>query len=974
MSDDRQAWASAVDPCHSEQEHQALARRDEIKRAGALLRGAKPAPPTGSPSSWRSKNRKQTKQEAKNGNQQSQEEASWVELQEFGDTVFATEEAVHEVLHKLKTRQGFVPYNDVKKLLEYGGPKMQGAKALVQLTVPQGGRMVIVGDTHGQIEDVLWIFFKNGLPSSSNVYLFNGDVVDRGKNSIEIFVLLFMLKLLDPKCVYLNRGNHEDTTMNEHFGFRKECLRKYGVSRGNELYHAFNRMFLGLPLYTVVEAGKDGPRAFVVHAGLPRIPMRLHQLERINHRLEVPPDPSPGMEEILFDCLWSDPRPTPGIGSSTRGAAVVTFGPDVTARFLKDNHLSLLIRSHEVPSDDHGFKWLHNNQCLTVFSASKYGGHGRNFGGVVVVRPSGTPGERFTLKEHWAGTLDALVKLEAETEGAAEQIKNAAAEVCEQRQRKADNIAMLESAEAEVVYHSMRQVVAKRHDLYQYWSAINKSGDMHVDAAVWREGCTTILGESLPLFMLQKTFGVVHPKSGLVCFSRFLERFKVSFHGRPLPTVGWARALAWRVVESLVKANLALPELLKVIDRSGDGCVTFDQFKSLLKECVAWLPSDIAEQFYCMFAGVPTGTKVAGIHLTVHEFLDRLAGFYALTRRIATDQTTQWVPQALPAIRNVILADAAPLARKGASAAERLAVWFTHSDMRNAGLLSCDDFATALSRLSGALAQAKVPSTVGALKAIGTYCDATETGTISFLELLTALTVDQTGKGIDHESALDKGVGFIYLKRESIRSALRAGCDDEGSGVISKSAIVAALGIVSQEKPPPPPQLLRTPSKILPADFQGLARRLFNLIDANKDGTIDQDEFEAVGIEVNDVPLTLQSVCDTDWSGGATFTDFIRFMEVVHEMTGGNALTASVIDQILRLELQQGTRKADLRDEHRGSLFDGVAGMRPDELEAVATMLVGQGDAIEYEAFLDCFAVVDVMDAKLWSPDSEGGW
>ena len=44
---------------------------------------------------------------------------------------------------------------------------------LTHATVPHSGKFVVVGDTHGQLEDVFWIFFKHGFPSSSNIYLFN---------------------------------------------------------------------------------------------------------------------------------------------------------------------------------------------------------------------------------------------------------------------------------------------------------------------------------------------------------------------------------------------------------------------------------------------------------------------------------------------------------------------------------------------------------------------------------------------------------------------------------------------------------------------------------------------------------------------------------------------------------------------------------------------------------------------------------
>ena len=43
----------------------------------------------------------------------------------------------------------------------------------MDLSVADDSQLVIVGDTHGQLEDVLWIFFKYGWPSEQNRYLFN---------------------------------------------------------------------------------------------------------------------------------------------------------------------------------------------------------------------------------------------------------------------------------------------------------------------------------------------------------------------------------------------------------------------------------------------------------------------------------------------------------------------------------------------------------------------------------------------------------------------------------------------------------------------------------------------------------------------------------------------------------------------------------------------------------------------------------
>ena len=71
------------------------------------------------------------------------------------------------------------------------------------------------GDTHGQLQDVLWIFDEHGEPSATNAYLFNGDIADRGKHALEIFLLLFAYQLAEPRSVYINRGNHEQRDLNE---------------------------------------------------------------------------------------------------------------------------------------------------------------------------------------------------------------------------------------------------------------------------------------------------------------------------------------------------------------------------------------------------------------------------------------------------------------------------------------------------------------------------------------------------------------------------------------------------------------------------------------------------------------------------------------------------------------------------------------------------------------------------------------
>ncbi|BFI24353.1 serine/threonine-protein phosphatase 5 [Marchantia polymorpha subsp. ruderalis] len=226
---------------------------------------------------------------------------------------------------------------------------------LVDITIPPNGHFTVCGDIHGQFYDLLNIFQLNGLPSEENPYLFNGDFVDRGSFSVECIFTLFAFKCLYPTGLYLSRGNHESKSMNKIYGFDGEVKTKFN----DTMSEMFTEVFCCLPLANVING-----KIFVVHGGLfSSDGVKLSDIRAIN-RFREPPD-----EGLMSEILWSDPHDGIGRIPSKRGVGVA-FGSDVTKRFLQDNNLDLVVRSHEVK--DEGYEETHDGKLITVFSAPNY--------------------------------------------------------------------------------------------------------------------------------------------------------------------------------------------------------------------------------------------------------------------------------------------------------------------------------------------------------------------------------------------------------------------------------------------------------------------------------------------------------------------------------------------------------------------------------------------------------------------------
>ncbi|KAL1544211.1 nucleotide diphosphatase/phosphodiesterase npp2 [Salvia divinorum] len=217
-------------------------------------------------------------------------------------------------------RQVQLSENEIRALCTTSREIFLSQPNLLELEAP----IKICGDIHGQYGDLLRLFEYGGFPPEAN-YLFLGDYVDRGKQSLETICLLLAYKIKYPENFFLLRGNHECASINRIYGFYDESL--------------------------------------------------------IDDKILCMHDSG-----LLCDLLWSDPsREMKGWGMNDRGVSY-TFGADKVAEFLMQHDMDLVCRAHQVVED--GYEFFADRQLVTIFSAPNYCGEFDNAGAMMSVDES----------------------------------------------------------------------------------------------------------------------------------------------------------------------------------------------------------------------------------------------------------------------------------------------------------------------------------------------------------------------------------------------------------------------------------------------------------------------------------------------------------------------------------------------------------------------------------------------------------
>mmetsp|Transcript_47030 Transcript_47030/g.132290 ORF Transcript_47030/g.132290 Transcript_47030/m.132290 type:complete len:305 (-) Transcript_47030:87-1001(-) len=235
--------------------------------------------------------------------------------------------------------------------------------AFLELEAP----LKICGDIHGQYHDLLRIFEYGSFPPESN-YIFLGDYVDRGKQSLETITLLFAYKVKYSENFFLLRGNHECASITRIYGFYDECKRRYNI----KLWKQFCDVFNSLPICGLIDE-----KIMCMHGGLSPEIEKMDQINRIVRPTDVPDT------GLICDLLWADPdKDISGWAENDRGVSWV-FGQDIVQQFLAKQGMELVCRAHQVV--EQGYEFFADRQLITIFSAPNYCGEFDNAGAMMSI-------------------------------------------------------------------------------------------------------------------------------------------------------------------------------------------------------------------------------------------------------------------------------------------------------------------------------------------------------------------------------------------------------------------------------------------------------------------------------------------------------------------------------------------------------------------------------------------------------------
>jgi hypothetical protein len=230
---------------------------------------------------------------------------------------------------------------EIKELLNEAEKRFDSEAKLIQL---ESGRVIFVGDTHGDLEATEKIIHR--YLKSENKLVFLGDYVDRGPSSLENINFLLGQKLEHSDSLYLLMGNHEGYAV---FSFYPA---DFWEGLDAELRQRYSEVLCRLPLAVSTPNG-----ILALHGALPDV-SGLEDINRIK----------PGSAE-WHQITWGDWQERAGRSlGMDQNTGRPQFGRGWFEEIMSRLGKNVLIRSHQPDAPP----TMYGRRCLTIFTSSAY--------------------------------------------------------------------------------------------------------------------------------------------------------------------------------------------------------------------------------------------------------------------------------------------------------------------------------------------------------------------------------------------------------------------------------------------------------------------------------------------------------------------------------------------------------------------------------------------------------------------------
>ncbi|OHT05632.1 Serine/threonine-protein phosphatase PP2A catalytic subunit [Tritrichomonas foetus] len=267
-----------------------------------------------------------------------------------------------------------LPFDDVKWICETSSNILLTEPTVIEVNGP----VIVVGDVHAQLDGVIHIFKNFGAPENHK-YVFLGDYVDRGNDSVGTITLLLAMKIKLKDDFIMIRGNHEDVNVSAQYQFRDEIIKKY---KNATLLNFFNNVFEALPMGVLINNTILG-----IHGGLGPAVRTVDSIREIRRPFILT------NQDAMYDICWADPQK--GLedwGNGKRGGGCA-FGEPIVKEFFERANITGIIRGHEVAMEGYIYPFGEEVNFVTLFSAPCYGV--KNKGAVLFIDEGGN----YTFKQ-----------------------------------------------------------------------------------------------------------------------------------------------------------------------------------------------------------------------------------------------------------------------------------------------------------------------------------------------------------------------------------------------------------------------------------------------------------------------------------------------------------------------------------------------------------------------------------------------